>query len=164
MSFDIGNKGERIVADYFTNIGYEVTPAPDLKFYDYDLECNHYEHSFTIEIKTDVSAFDYAKRRGEADNPRLFIEYYSDTNDEPSGIAASCATYYFYLLVTPDKDVECNVFDRQHLHHYLLHDEDVYTHTLVPRFGDHQTTGWLPYRSDLERNGVLKRRFLIGKW
>ena len=43
MSFDIGNKGERIVADYFTNIGYEVTPAPDRKFYDYDLECNHFD-------------------------------------------------------------------------------------------------------------------------
>lgn len=160
---DIGRKGERIVADYFTNIGYEVTPAPQRKFYDYDLECNHFEHSFTVEVKTDVSGYKYARQRGEADNPKLFIEYYNNTIEEPSGIAASCATYYFYMLVTPDNDVECNVFERQSLHHYLLHN-DVQSKTIVPRFNDHTTTGWLPYLADLDQNDVVKRRFIIGKW
>jgi len=159
----IGDKGEKMVREFFHWMEYDVVPAPDRKFYDYDMTCINGDVMFTIEVKTDVSAYKYAKGRGEPDNVRLFIEYHNDTQNEPSGIAASCADYYFYLLVTPANDVECNVFERQELHHYLLH-SDVYTHTLVPRFSDHQTTGWLPYLNDLERENLVKRRFSIGKW
>lgn len=159
----IGNKGEQIVREYFESIGYIVTMAPQRKFYLYDMECNHWEHSFTIEVKTDVSAYKHAQRRGEPDNPRLFVEYYNETSREMSGIAASRATYYFYLMVNDDQNIECNVFKRDELFDYLIY-SDVQTHTLTPRFGDHQTTGWLPYLEELEVNNVLKRRFLIGEW
>jgi len=160
---DVGNKGERIVRDYFEGIKYDVTPAPNRKFYSYDMECNHQDHSFTIEVKTDVSAYKHAARRGEPDNPRLFIEFYNETIDEPSGIAASLATYYFYLLVNNDQNIVCNVFKKKDLFLYLL-DSDTIKHTLHPSFGDHQTTGWLPYLGDLKDKKILKRQFVIGEW
>lgn len=159
----IGNKGEQIVREYFESIGYIVTMAPQRKFYLHDMECNHWEHSFTIEVKTDVSAYKHAQRRGEPDNPRLFVEYYNETSREMSGIAASRATYYFYLMVNDDQNIECNVFKRDELFDYLI-DSDVQTHTLTPRFGDHQTTGWLPYLNKLRDNNVLSRQFIIGNW
>lgn len=160
---DVGNKGEKMVRDFFEWMEYDVVPAPDRKFYDYDMTCIGNDAVFTIEVKTDVSAYTHATRRGEADNPRLFVEYYNETNDEPSGIAASCADYYFYLMLKPTNDVECNVFERQELHEYLLH-SDVYSHTLVPRFADHQTTGWLPYLGELDGENLIKRQFSLGKW
>jgi hypothetical protein len=159
----IGQKGEHIVREYMRRVGYNVTPAPDCKFYDYDMECHNWEASFTIEVKTDVSAYKHAKRRGKPDNVRLFIEYWNDTMDEPSGIAASVAEYYFYLIVNPDNDVECNVFKRDELHQYLI-DSDTFTHTLVPFHNDHQTTGWLPNLDDLVANNIVKRQFVIDKW
>lgn len=163
MSFKVGDKGENIVADYFENIGYEVIKSPDKKFYAYDLECNHWEYSFTIEVKTDVSAYRYAKQRGEPDNPRLFIEYYNETMNEPSGITMSEATYYFYLIINNNNDVECNVFKRLELFNYL-NDSETYTRTLIPKYNDHTTTGWLPYLEDLKSEGLLKKQWLIAKW
>ena len=160
---NIGKKGEHIVREYMRRIGFNVTPAPNKKFYLYDMECESWESSFTIEVKTDVSAYKHAKRRGTPNNPRLFIEYYNETMGEPSGIAASVATYYFYLMVTPANDVECNVFKRDEFHQYLI-DSDVYTHTIVPFHNDHQTTGWLPNLDDLVADNMIKRQFLIDKW
>ena len=160
---EAGTRGEHIVREYMRRIGFNVVPAPNRKFYDYDMECHNWEASFTIEVKTDVSAYRHAKRRGTPDNPRLFIEYYNDTLNEPSGIAKSIAEYYFYLIVNLDNDVECNVFKRDELHQYLI-DSDTYSHTLVPHFNDQMTTGWLPNLDDLVANDVVKRQFLIDKW
>jgi hypothetical protein len=46
---------------------------------------------------------------------------------------------------------------------YLL-DSNTKKHTLNPNFGDHQTTGWLPYLGDLKDKKILKRQFVIGEW
>lgn len=160
---EAGKKGEHIVREYMRRIGFNVVPAPNRKFYDYDMECHNWEASFTIEVKTDVSAYRHAKRRGTPDNPRLFIEYYNDTLDAPSGIAKSIAEYYLYLIVNLDNDVECNVFKRDELHQYLI-DSDTCSRTIVPHFNDQQTTGWLPNLDDLVANNVVKRQFVIDKW
>lgn len=84
-----GNIGERIVANYLKNKGFNIIGFSNEKKYDIITDYNGKEKTF--EVKTDLWEY-YNKKVTN----NLFIEV--SCSGKPSGISSSQADYFIYLL------------------------------------------------------------------
>lgn len=144
-----GEIGEDLVAAYMVSMGYEVEFAPKRVFYDWDLRCTKDGESLTIEVKYDSKAYMWAKRRKTPDKPNLYIEFENTNQNKPSGIKASVADFYFYILKDGDKNI-CYIFNRE----LLLSHLDDYDYKVVGNSssGDNNALGWIPPLHELVNN------------
>ena len=142
MSFIKGDIGEDLWCTHLENKGhYNITPAPKMKFYDWDVKSEHNNREYTFEVKYDEKAYWWANRRGKPEQPNLYIEFKNTNKDEDSGIRASKALYYVYMLVR-DESVTAYLFDRVGL---LSHLEDIsYKVVGNAATGDDNALGWIP--------------------
>lgn len=136
-----GEIGEDLVASYMTNMGYEVEFAPKRAFYDWDLKCSKDDSLITIEVKYDSKAYMWAKRRKTPDYPNLYIEFENTNQNKPSGIKASIADFYFYILKKGENNI-CYIFDRKELLS-CLEDND-FKIVGNSSSGDNNALGWIP--------------------
>lgn len=142
MSFEKGDIGESLWCTHLEKKGhYNITTAPKKKFYDWDVRSEHSNRHYTFEVKYDEKAYWWANRRGTPENPNLYIEFKNTNKDEDSGIRASKALYYVYMLVRDDS-VTAYLFERKGL---LNHLEQV-TYKVVGNSatGDDNALGWIP--------------------
>lgn len=142
MSFIKGDIGEDLWCKHLENKGhYNITTAPKMKFYDWDVKSQHNNREYTFEVKYDGKAYWWASRRGKPEEPNLYIEFKNTNKDEDSGIRASKALYYVYMLVR-DESVTAYLFDRVSL---LSHLEDIsYKVVGNAATGDDNALGWIP--------------------
>ena len=142
MSFAKGDIGEGLWCTHLENKGhYNITTAPKKKFYDWDVKSEHSNRIYTFEVKYDEKAYWWAARRNTPEEPNLHIEFKNTNKDEDSGIRASKALYYVYMLVR-DESVSAYLFERKGL---LSHLEQV-TYKVVGNSatGDDNALGWIP--------------------
>ena len=142
MSFAKGDIGEGLWCTHLEKKGhYNITTAPKKKFYDWDVKSEHSNRIYTFEVKYDEKAYWWAARRNTPEEPNLYIEFKNTNKDEDSGIRASKALYYVYMLVR-DESVSAYLFERKGL---LSHLEQV-TYKVVGNSatGDDNALGWIP--------------------
>lgn len=142
MSFVKGDIGESLWCTHLEKKGhYNITTAPKKKFYDWDVRSEHSNRYYTFEVKYDEKAYWWAAKRGTPEKPNLYIEFKNTNKDEASGIRASKALYYVYMLVRDDS-VTAYLFERKGL---LNHLEQV-TYKVVGNSatGDDNALGWIP--------------------
>jgi len=142
MSFAKGDIGEGLWCTHLENKGhYNITTAPKKKFYDWDVRSEYNDRHYTFEVKYDSKAYWWADRRGTPEEPNLYIEFKNTNKDEDSGIRASKALYYVYMLVRGES-VTAYLFERKGL---LSHLEQV-TYKIVGNSatGDDNALGWIP--------------------
>ena len=136
-----GDYGQDLVMAYLKSYQYEVEEAPKKLFYDWDIKAKKNDRTITIEVKYDSKAYVWAARRGNPEQPNLYIEFRSTTRNDDSGILKSKADYYFYILKTGDKDIAF-VFDRVQLLKHLQNSN--YKVVGNGATGDDNAQGWIP--------------------
>jgi len=142
MSFVKGDIGEDLWCDYIKKRGHtDIIRAPKKKFYDWDVKSIYNKEELTFEVKYDSKAYWWANRRNTPDKPNLYIEFKNTNKDEDSGIKASKALYYVYMLSNEDK-VEAYVFERGGLLSHLL--SVSYKVVGNAATGDDNALGWIP--------------------
>ena len=142
MSFVKGDIGEDLWCDYIKTRGHtDIVRAPKKKFYDWDVKSIYQKNELTFEVKYDSKAYWWANRRGMPEQPNLYIEFKNTNKDEDSGIKASKAIYYIYILKR-DESNTAFVFEREGM---LSHLEQV-TYKVVGNSatGDNNALGWIP--------------------
>ena len=107
-----GNDGEIIWKRIMEGSHTNIIEAPNKKFYDWDLKGTYKGRDLTYEVKYDVSGYKYAYSKQRPVN--VYIEYKNTTKNEYSGILASKADYYVYILKNGINN-EIYVFDRLEL-------------------------------------------------
>lgn len=142
MSFIKGDIGEGLWCSHLQRKGHtNITTAPKKKFYDWDVCSQHGTREYTFEVKYDSKAYWWAEKRGTPNEPNLYIEFKNTNKNEDSGIRASKALYYVYMLVNGD-DVTAYLFEREGL---LNHLEQVkYKVVGNAATGDNNAQGWIP--------------------
>ena len=142
MSFIKGDIGEELWCTHLENKGHtNIETAPKRKFYDWDIKSVYNTSTYTFEVKYDSKAYWWANRRNTPDKPNLYIEFKNTNKDEDSGIKASKALYYVYMLSNEDK-VEAYVFERGGLLSHLL--SVSYKVVGNAATGDDNALGWIP--------------------
>jgi hypothetical protein len=142
MSFLKGDIGEAIWVDHLEEMGhYDIETAPKRKFYDWDIKSVIDGKTYTFEVKYDSKAYWWAKRRNTPDKPNLYIEFKNTNKNEDSGIKASKATYYVYMLKDEER-VDAYVFEREGLLSHLL--SVTYKTAGNSATGDNNALGWIP--------------------
>ena len=153
MSFSLGNKGEEIWLNHIKSSHQEIELAPKRKFYDWDIKGTFNGDVLTYEVKYDNSGYYYARRHRKDVN--LYIEFRNTNKGENSGILASKAIYYVYMLCNHERDeVEIYVFNRLELLTHLQNNN--YPVKGNKTGGDNNASGWLPPLKAL-KNLVLKK-------
>lgn len=90
MSFTKGKTGEDFVQRIFETGGMKCSKNEDYdKRYDYDLECKIGRKKFTAEVKYDYKALETGN---------IAIEHHNSRVDRPSGITATKADLWVYVL------------------------------------------------------------------
>ena len=146
MSFLRGDIGEELWCNYLRGLGHTPITAPKRKFYDWDVKVIAVEREVTFEIKYDSKAYWWAARRKTPEEPNLYIEFKNTNKDEDSGIRASKAHYYIYILKRDDTNT-AYIFERLGL---LEHLERVnYKVVGNAATGDDNAQGWIPPLSQL---------------
>ena len=142
MSFIKGDIGESLWCEHLEHKGHtNITTAPKKKFYDWDVCSQHGTRQYTFEVKYDSKAYWWASKRGTPEQPNLYIEFKNTNKEEDSGIRASKAMYYVYMLVR-DEAVTAYLFERESL---LNHLEQVsYKVVGNSATGDDNALGWIP--------------------
>ena len=136
-----GDYGQSLVIKYLEGLNYTVEEAPKRLFYDWDVRGVKDGKTVDIEVKYDSKAYMWAARRNAPDMPNLYIEFKSTSKDCDSGIIASKADFYFYILKTKEKDI-AYVFDRlQLLAHLQMGNYKVVGNGAT---GDNNALGWIP--------------------
>jgi len=149
-----GTIGEAKFASYLNTIGYEVEKAPSRKFYDWDIKATKGSKVITFEVKYDEKAYYWAEKRGTPTEPNIYIEYKNTNRNEDSGIIASKADYYIYILKATE-DI-AYVFDRVKLCDHLVNAS--YKTVGNSATGDDNALGWIPPLSQ-----VIKHESYITK-
>ena len=150
---EAGTIGENKFAEYLIAQGYQIEKAPPVKFYDWDIRATKPERRpLTFEVKYDEKAYYWAERRGTPDNPNIYIEYRNTNQNENSGILASKAEYYVYILKS-EQDI-AYVFNRLNLCDHLL--ASSYRTAGNSATGDNNALGWIPPLKE-----VIKHRSFI---
>ena len=136
-----GDLGEGLVHSYLASAGWDTESAPNRYFPDWDIKATKLGREVTIEVKYDKSAYMWAKRRGTPEHPNLYIEFRSTKREANTGIRASKADYYFYIMKTGKKHI-AYVFDRAKLLTHL--ETGVYKVVNNSAKGDNNAEGWIP--------------------
>lgn len=143
-----GKIGEDLWANYLLDKGYDIVTAPARKFYDWDIKADKEDKTLTFEVKYDEKAYWWAKRRKTPTEPNLYIEFRNTTKAEDSGILASKADYYIYIM-KEDNDT-AYVFNRKELAEFCqCSDFRVVGNSAT---GDDNAEGWIPKLSELILN------------
>lgn len=101
-----GKEGELMWEDYLKEKGHNVLRSDDVRngvnLY-WDLEI---DSGTRFEVKYDLSAYDYYYKRPEQTCPNLFIECWSKTRNEPSGLYSSLgeADIFVYIMKHTDEE------------------------------------------------------------
>lgn len=144
-----GKIGERLWADYMSSKGYTIKTAPiGVPFYDWDIHASKDGEEITFEVKYDEKAYWWAKRRGKPSEPNLYIEFKNTNKDANSGILASKADYYIYIM--KEDSNRAYVFNR-----IALCDLCIVSNFKVvgnASTGDDNAEGWIPPLSEIVSN------------
>ena len=105
MSFLRGNIGESLWLNELSKTHTDIEKAPNKKFYDWDIKANYKGNEVTYEVKYDSKGYYYADRYSRPVN--LYIEFQNTKKGEDSGIIASKATYYVYILKSSRRCRDC---------------------------------------------------------
>lgn len=143
-----GKIGEGLWADYMSSRGYSIEMAPNGIFYDWDIKATRDDKIVTFEVKYDEKAYWWAKRRGNPSEPNLYIEFKNTNNGADSGILASKADYYIYIM--KEDGNRAYVFDREELCGLCVtSDFKVVGNSST---GDDNAQGWIPSLSKVISN------------
>jgi len=143
-----GKIGEGLWADYMSSKGYSITTAPNGPFYDRDIKAIRDDKVVTFEVKYDEKAYWWAKRRGKPSEPNLYIEFKNTNKGADSGILASKADYYIYIM--KEDNNRAYVFNR-----VSLCDLCITSNFKVvgnSSTGDDNAEGWIPPLSEIVAN------------
>ena len=162
MSFAIGNKGERLLMEYFQANGWEILEQSEGYFPDWDIRAKSLKGAeITFEVKYDAQAYYWSSNTRDPGNPNLYIEYRNTNKESDSGILTSKANVYAYILKSPvGESNELYLFDRKRLAERLVAGKWVSTGN--EKFGDNNAQGWLlPLKDALHREMgfLLKKTF-----
>jgi hypothetical protein len=136
-----GKIGEAKWKAYLESVGHIVENAPERVFYDWDLKSTTTDkRTVTFEVKYDEKAYYWAEKRGMPDNPNMYIEYKNTNQNRDSGILASKADYYVYILKA-EEDI-AYVFKRGELCEHLVNAK--YKSVGNSATGDDNALGWIP--------------------
>jgi hypothetical protein len=136
-----GKIGEALWANYLESRGWSVTPAPNGRFYDWDIKANNPNKELTFEIKYDSKAYFWAEKRGKPEDPNLYIEFENTKKAEPSGIRRSIADYYVYIIKNGDID-RAYIYNRETLCSFC--ESGGFKVVGNSGFGDDNASGWIP--------------------
>ena len=140
-----GKIGEEMWANYLLDRGYDITPAPEKRFYDWDIKADKEGKTVTFEVKYDEKAYWWAKRRKTPNQPNLYIEFRNTSKSEDSGILASKADYYIYIM-KEDNDT-AYVFKRKELAELCQCSNFRVVGNSAT--GDDNAEGWIPKLSEV---------------
>ena len=156
-----GKYGESLWADYMESKGYSVKNAPTgAPFYDWDIEATKDGRVVTFEVKYDEKAYWWAKRRGKPNEPNLYIEFRNTNKGMDSGILASIADYYIYIM-KEDND-RAYVFRREELCSLCMASEFKVVGNAST--GDDNAEGWIPPLSEiLKHENVFVKSILLSE-
>tara|TARA_B100000768_G_scaffold181961_1_gene207770 strand:- start:2230 stop:2700 length:471 start_codon:yes stop_codon:yes gene_type:complete len=156
MSFLKGNIGESLWLSEISKTHTDIEKAPNKKFYDWDVKAKYKGEEVTYEVKYDSKGYYYADRYNRPVN--IYIEFLNTKKGEDSGIIASKATYYVYILKSMDNTETAYVFNRIELLKYLKNaDVKVKGNSFG---GDNNAKGWIPSLNSLEHL-ILKKVLFI---
>lgn len=155
MSFIRGDIGESLWKKELQKNHTNITSAPSKKFYDWDIKATFEGVEITYEVKYDTKGHYYAKKHNRGVN--LYIEYQNTRKNEKSGIRASKADYYVYILEDLQKCRRAYVFNREELLRHL--EASQYKIKGNKSSGDNNAMGWIPPLEKLRC--ILKKEVLL---
>lgn len=155
MSFTVGDKGESLWYSEIQKTHTNIETAPKRKFYDWDIKATYKGKEITYEVKYDEKGYYYASRHKRPVN--LYIEFENTNKEEASGILASKAKYYVYILRSLDRVETAYVFDRLELLAHLQ--ETNYPIKGNKTGGDNNAKGWIPPLDSLRP--FLKKKIVL---
>ena len=155
MSFIDGNKGESLWLNQLKETHDNIEKAPSKKFYDWDIKAEYKGSEVTYEVKYDSKGYYYADRHKRPVN--LYIEFKNTRKGEDSGIKASIAMYYVYILKSLDGVETAYVFNRLELLNHLS--ESNYKVKGNSSGGDNNAQGWVPPLDSLKT--LLRKKVVL---
>lgn len=155
MSFIDGDKGESIWLRELDKTHTNIETAPKRKFYDWDIKALYKGKEVTYEVKYDSKGYYYANRHNRPVN--LYIEFQNTNKDEDSGIKASKAIYYVYILKSIDNVETAYVFNRLELLNHLT--KENYPVKGNKSGGDNNALGWIPPLNKLTH--LLRKKVVV---
>lgn len=155
MSFLKGYLGESLWLNELSNTHTDIEKAPNKKFYDWDIKANYKGCVYTYEVKYDAKGYYYADRYNRPVN--LYIEFENTKKKESSGILASKADYYVYILKSLDNIETAYVFDRLELLNYLKNNDIKIKGNSFG--GDNNAKGWTPSLEQLKH--LIKKKIIL---
>lgn len=153
MSFNLGDIGEQMWIKELSKTHTDIVTAPKEKFYDWDVKGTYNGRELTYEVKYDNKGYYYAHKYNREVN--LYIEFKNTTLGEDSGIRASKADYYVYILKSVIAS-QILVFNRRELLNHL--EESNYKVRGNSLGGDDNALGWTPKLSDVKH--LIKKEFI----
>jgi hypothetical protein len=156
MSFLKGNIGESLWLNELSKTHTDIEKAPNKRFYDWDIKAKYKGNEVTYEVKYDAKGYYYADRYSRPVN--LYIEFLNTKKGEDSGIIASKATYYVYILKSLEGVETAYVFKRLDLLNYLRNSDIKVKGNSFG--GDNNAKGWTPPLNSLEHLIVKKIKFI----
>ena len=119
-----GEKGEALLANYLTRLGYECFSAPPKRFPDWDIKAITPEgRTVLIEVKLDVTGMFLRNKNGF----NFYIEMFNTKQFEPSGIFKTKSDKYAYFFLMPDNTYRLYVFKTRELRNFLCENVDIPT-------------------------------------
>ena len=155
MSFLKGNLGESLWFNHLSVTHTEIEKAPNKRFYDWDIKAKYKDVFYTYEVKYDSKGYYYADRYNRPVN--LYIEFQNTNKKESSGILASKADFYVYILKSLDNVETAYVFDRLELLNYLKNNDVKIRGNSFG--GDNNAKGWTPSLGELKQ--LIKNKIIL---
>ena len=155
MSFYLGNKGESLWMEEIRRTRTDIEQAPKKKFYDWDVKAKYENKVVTYEVKYDNKGYFYAERHNRPVN--LYVEFRNTNKGEDSGIKASKADYYVYILKSMDGIETAYVFNRLELLEHL--EQSNYKIRGNKGGGDNNAQGWTPPLESLKQ--LLRKKVIL---
>jgi len=154
INLNIGKRGELLWKCELEKNHKIIHTAPNKKFYDYDIKAEYNGVEYTYEVKYDAKGYEYAKLYNRPVN--LYIEFKNTTLNEDSGIKASIANYYVYILNNNGVET-AYVFDRIKLLNHLETSNYKVRGNKVG--GDNNALGWTPPLHNL--TNLIRREVVL---
>lgn len=157
MNFRDGKRGESLWFNELSKTHTDIENAPNKRFYDWDIKGKYKGKETTYEVKYDSRGYYYADRHNRPVN--LNIEFKNTNKDEDSGIRASKADYYIYILKSLDGVETAYVYDRLELLNHL--EKANYRVRGNKQGGDDNAEGWTPPLDSLKH--ILRKKIVFKK-
>ena len=140
----IGDYGEELWVKHLRSKGYTnvFMSDKDAPVY-WDVMLADDDEVLTFEVKYDEKAYYWAEKHGRS--PNLFLEYWSESREQPCGIMVLEADYLVYIMKRiPCGTPEAYVFRVQELQSYLKKAAENSTYRVVKNSvnGNNNVKGW----------------------